>query len=367
MNQQFNSNINTVIKNNLDKFISYFNLDIRSDSKKYNGICPIHSNGDNTTAFVMYKNTGIWFCNTHHCERIFSRYPFGFIKGILSSQKGWQNEHDNDKIAKDNETNNFIKSFIQDNNSIIYEKQNNYKTETNEKLEFIKQINLFKKNKKINDRENFKKNAIIPSEYYLKRNFSSKILEKYDVGILTNKYHQFYNRTVVPIYDDHYQYIIAYTSRSNFEKCLVCGTYHDFNKICPNNQDYNKNSKWDHSTGFKKEHCLYNFWFSKEYINKTQTVSILESPSSLWRLEEAGIHNGVALFGSSISKYQANLLKKENIKKVILATDNDEAGKNAKESIKNYLGSKYNYIYLNLYQNDIGDMSIEDIQKMYRI
>ncbi|NDC71851.1 MAG: hypothetical protein EBZ62_00150, partial [Sphingobacteriia bacterium] len=40
---------------------------------------------------------------------------------------------------------------------------------------------------------------------------------------------------------------------------------------------------------------------------KSHTAIIVESPGNVWRLEENGIHNSVALFGSSLSDRQTDL------------------------------------------------------------
>lgn len=365
MNQtKSHSNINTVIKNNLDKFIAYLHLELQSDNKKYSGICPIHADSDNINAFIMYKNTGIWMCNTHHCEQIFSRYPIGFIKGILSNKNGWQCEQDQEKIVSNYEVDKFVNSIISSNNIKSFTTPPKSSPEISEKSKFIRQIALLKNAKKLNNRENFRKQAIIPSDYYLKRNFSREILDKYDVGILTDPYHSFYNRTVIPIYDTNYQYILGYTSRSIFEKCIICGTYHDLNKICPINQDYNKNNKWEHSKGFKKESCLYNIWFAQKKLK--DSLIICEGPSHCWRLSEAGYDNSVAIFGSSISQYQTNIIKKLNINKIILPWDVDAAGDLTRQQIKKMLGGKFDYQEIMLSYGDIADASIDEIKDLLK-
>ena len=60
-------------------------------------------------------------------------------------------------------------------------------------------------------------------------------------------------------------------------------------------------SKWRHNKDFKTQEHLYNMWFAKEFIQSTRTAIIVESPGNVWRLEEAGIHNSVAIFGTNLS------------------------------------------------------------------
>lgn len=352
--------LNTLIKDNLKKFIDHFDLKLYSDNKKYSGCCPIHFNSDNDTALLFYKNTGIWMCTTHHCEQTFGRNAMGFIKALISSKNnGWTGEPE--KICSDAEVKNLINEILNDN----IEKFVPQKVDKNiyNKLNFIRQVKLLKPKRALNDRENFRSNAIVPSQYYLDRGFSAAILDKYDVGILTKTNHQFSQRTVVPIYDNHYQNIIAYTARSLYEKCLVCGYYHDFNKLCPNKVDNNGNSKWHHSYGFIKEAHLYNYWFAKDNI-KDKSLIIVEGPSHCWRLSEANFLNSVAYMGSGISDYQINLIKRLPVNTIIIPSDNDEAGLNIRKQIRTLLGKQYKYRNIDLAVNDIAELSIEEVKSV---
>lgn len=355
---------NTIVKNNLSKIINYFSLDLQSDTKKYSGVCPIHNHSDNCSALIIYKNTGIWMCNTHHCENIFSKSAFGLLKALISSKiNGWQDVEDIAKIASDASVYQFIKSNL--NISNIENKidiKNRYIY--NEKKDFIKHTHLIKKNKAIDNRTNYRNNSIIPSKYYLKRNFSADILDKYDVGLYKNPKHPFYNRIVAPIYDDNYRYIIGYTARASTEKCLVCGYHHNFNEKCPDNKDTNKSPKWEHSKGFIKDKCLYNFWFAKNFIY--DSIIICEGSSHIWRLVEAGFNNCVAIFGSNISKYQANLIKKTDATTIILPYDTDDAGLQLCNQIQRLLGNTYKYNIIDLPNGDIADLSINEVKKILK-
>ena len=353
--------INRLINSNIEKFIEHFNVRLSSDSKKFSGSCPLHYNSDNENALLLYKNTGIWRCNTNHCEQIFTKYPIGFIRGLISSKKlGWQSNEDTKKIATFEETVRFVSEFFDKSQEkiIIPEKIN---AEAIEKQSFIKQVNLFKQNKALNNRENFR-SQIIPSDYYINRGFSPEILDKYDVGILKNKSHQFYNRIVVPIYNAEYTYIIGYTARSIFEKCIVCGFHHDLERKCLEKNDARIAAKWIHSSGLRTDRCLYNYWFAKDCLNGK--IILVEGPSHVWKLSQAGFLNSVATFGSNMSIHQSNILKRCNIKEIILVSDNDMAGIGVAEQIKRIMGSQYKYRQIELEKNDIAELSVEEIKNV---
>ena len=61
-----------------------FNINMREDSKKYYGRCPIH-NGDNSGALNLYKNGAKWICYTKGCHEKYSDNILGFIRGVLSN------------------------------------------------------------------------------------------------------------------------------------------------------------------------------------------------------------------------------------------------------------------------------------------
>jgi 5S rRNA maturation endonuclease (ribonuclease M5) len=171
-----------------------------------------------------------------------------------------------------------------------------------------------------------------------------------------------YNRVVVPIYDNDYKYMVGCTGRSIFEKCAKCSSYHDNSKDCPEEDKRWIFSKWKHSADFKSQNYLYNFWFAKDHILKTHTAIIVESPGNVWRLEENGIHNSVAIFGSSLSDRQKILLDSSGCMNLIILTDNDDAGKKASEQIKSKCQNTYRVFIPQITKNDVGEMTPEEIK-----
>lgn len=367
-NQQIKSSfdINALIKNNISLFFKYFNIELESDNIKYYGCCPIHANSDNPTAIVIYKNTGIWLCNTHKCHEIFGKNAAGLIRGLLSSKKrGWQSEDDSNKVSSFQESKDFVEKFL---NKQTIDKFEPVKTDefSEEKRNFIRQVKLLRKINIFEKRDSFRKQCKIPSEYYLNRGFDKDILDKYDVGIMMDEQNYFYNRTIVPIYDIYYNYILGYTARINLDKCLVCGSYHDKLDLCIDKQNSFKIPKWEHSNGFRKENTLYNYWFARECISTNKRIILVEGPADIWKLEMADICYGVGIFGSNLSTNQINLIKKSHIKDIFLIGDNDEAGQKACNQMERVLGDQFSFHKVELEANDIGDMSIEDIRNIFK-
>lgn len=151
-----------------------------------------------------------------------------------------------------------------------------------------------------------------------------------------------YMRAVVPIYDDDYKYVIGCSGRSI----------------------YNWTPKWIHSKGVNIENVLYNYWFAKEFIKKTKTAIIVESPGNIWKLEEAGIHNAVALMGGDFSVAKQWKLDRCGVCDIIVVMDCDPAGGRHARKIIDECSRFYNIKNVQLTSaNDLGEMSIKQIRE----
>lgn len=303
--------------------------------------CPIHG-GDNNSAFNLYHDgdtyRGNWKCRTHQCENIFKSSIIGFIRGCISRNKYDWNKP-GDKMASFAEALDFAKNFSKNNLTL----QPLTKREK-EKNEFVNTINYITNNKKSSlnrvNRSLVIKTLQIPSNYFLSRNFSKEILTKYDVGECLSPNKEMSGRAVVPIYDTDRSYMIGCTGRSTT----------------------NELPKWKHSKGFSSGETLYNFWYAKDFIRQSGIVILVESPGNVWRLEEAGIHNSLAIFGSSLSDKQKMLLDTSGAMTIITIMDNDEAGKKAAEQIMNKCQRTYNIKNIVIdNHSDIADMTINEI------
>jgi 5S rRNA maturation endonuclease (ribonuclease M5) len=347
---------------NIEDLLDHLEIEYKVNNKLITMCCPIHD-GDNCTALNIYPEgeyvRGNWVCRTHGCEKVFKNSIIGFVRGVISNRKyGWNQK--GDKFCSFKEAIDYSVNFLnKDYSEIKVNKENK------EKKNFSTFVNYIKNNHQDSTpkikREQIIKNIKIPSQYYIDRNYSSEILIKYDIGLCDNIKKPMCNRVVVPIYDNNYHHMVGCSGRSIFDKCIKCSCYHNPNQYCPNEDKKYLYSKWKHSLDFKSQNHLYNFWFAKKYILETSTAVIVESPGNVWRLEENGIHNSVAIFGSSLSDRQKILLDSSGAMNLILLTDNDDAGIKASEQIKNKCQNTYRIFIPKISKNDVGEMNSEEI------
>ena len=306
--------------------------------------CPIHG-GDNSSAFNLYYTgesySGNWKCRSHKCEEHFKPSIIGFIRGCLSRDK-YQWEKNGDTMASFKEALDFAAKFVnQDMKSLkVSSKQK-------EKNNFVNTVKYINNNNNGTDypkigRPIIRKSLSIPSKYFIERNFSPDILDKYDVGDCNTIGKEMNSRAVVPVYDINHTHMIGCSGRS------IDGA----------------KPKWKHSSGFKAENVLYNYWFAKEFIKETRVVILVESPGNVWKLEESGIHNSVGIFGSSLADRQKMLLDISGAMTIVTIMDNDEAGKTAAQQIYTKCHRTYNIKNIDIEGfNDIAEMPIDEINK----
>jgi 5S rRNA maturation endonuclease (ribonuclease M5) len=333
--------------------------------------CPIHG-GDNPSALNLYHgvdgnydySVGNWVCRTHHCEKIFQPSIIGFMRGILSvSKMNWQKAGDEMypfsktvelalKILK--------KDFKDINVSNINKEKNNFSRH----IHTISTPDI--KHAPSITRVTIRNTLNIPSQYYLDRGFSSKILDKYDVGLCSNPKKEMFNRVVVPIYNQDYTNMVGCTGRSIYNKCDKCGYFHNPKSDCVTGKYAWKYSKWKHNKDFKSKDHLYNLWFAKKHIIESGVAIIVESPGNVWKLEQAGIHNSVAIFGTSMSDRQKMLLDCSGAMSIIIALDPDEAGLEGGKKITEKCSRTYNTKTIDCLETDIGEMKVKDIQNIIK-
>lgn len=338
-----------VILDDFDKIAAALSIDCYYGENIIKMACPVHG-GDNPGACVIYTtgetSVGNWTCFTHQCH---SEYGIGivdFVRGAIGHKFG--REYTGRQTIR----------FIED---ILSDKISN--------LTKVRSVQAPVKHKEYKPVQvptgQIAKSIGIPSMYYIRRNYSKEILTKYHVGFCNNKGKPFYLRTVVPVFGDTDDYAVGFLARTINDKCSKCGYYHYNKHKCPET-DIEKHyaSKWINSKGFKKTSYLYNGWNAKYHINKSGSAILVEGPGDVWRLEECGIHNSVAMFGCMLSKTQARMLYKWGARELVIALDNDEAGLNGKKKIAKAYGPYFNLRFITTTENDIGDSSHSEIKRL---
>jgi 5S rRNA maturation endonuclease (ribonuclease M5) len=323
----------------------------KRSGKRLYGPCPVHG-GDNPAAWNIYPDgdyvRGIWVCRTHHCEKKYRRNIIGFVRGVLEAQRGhctWAEAVD------------WMAQFLG------YSSIKEVKPINKEEIDRLRYDSIQKKltikprHKKSGWQRNVVRSRLqIPATYYLNRGYTKDILDKYDIGFSSK-----IQRVVVPIYNDDYEFVIGTTQRTIHKKCEKCNYYHNPLTSCPTTLTEQMHcSKWKNNEGFESAHCLYNYWFAKPYIKQSNTIIIVEGPGDVWRLEEAGIHNSVALLGCELSEEQLTIIESCWAMNIIVMTDNDEAGINAAKEIKEQLGRTHRlYFPVEHFKkkDDVGDLN----------
>jgi len=309
--------------------------------------CPIHG-GDNPRAFFFAINSNHWQCKTRCCHLDPITGPstsvFGLVRGVMShkSKRQWTFK----------ETVDFVNRVLHTKTNInpYHKKQITPKTKT-----------ILPKHTLASFTDLLKPDLV----YYPKRGVSLDIISKYHISLCVRKEKPMYRRAFFPILDITGKYVIGWSGRSIDKQCNKCMMYHPPGP-CPNPKYYGKYTKWRHSKGFKKSLSLYNIWYAKSFIKHTKTAILCEGSGDVWAHEAAGIHNSVALFGTSISDVQRLLLQKVGALTVICSLDNDDAGKIGSMKLQEKLKDYFKVICIRLNNvNDIANMSPTKIKTLY--
>jgi 5S rRNA maturation endonuclease (ribonuclease M5) len=339
--QKSTPNIFDVANDNILDILRELNIEVEETSKGLRGVCPIHK-GDNPSAFhcILGEEFFAWRCYSHNCHQKYKGDILGLISGVLNHTR---------KQAFD-----WLRKFL--HIDTITMAQSDVVKERKRHASKIKTLNRFANitgNKAIMNRKRLRELITIPADYYIKRGYSEYILNRYDIG-----YNFKTNRVTVPFYDDEYKYVIGFSNRSLYEKCDKCKFHHDPNEQCP---EKNK-SKWVNNAEFIKTNQLYNYWFAKDFLKKQRLAILVEGPGDIWKLEEAGFHNAVALCGTTISPTQEFKLLNGGVMAILILMDKDKAGENAELTLNEQLGHAFTICHHKLTYKDAGDTPITVLQ-----
>lgn len=294
--------------------------------------CPIHEGSDNPRAFSFSQDKGIWKCWTRDCQSEYKNDIFGLIIGSLSAQTGKQLEF------KD------ALNWISSEFNISKYKYNNSPVSSEDEDDFSILIkNLKSVDKAYQDIEiNNSYDCNIPSLYFNGRGFTKSTLKYFGVGDCSEE-GIMKDRAVIPIHNDDGKLLVGLIGRSV--------------------KEYRQPKFLFYPSGFNKRYYLYNYHRAKQRAIETSCMYILEGQGDVWKMHEAGVKNAVSIFGKTISKEQANKLSKLPITHLIILTDNDQAGREARVKIQRDLSRMYKLSFPRLSEKDIGDMSIKKIKE----
>lgn len=351
-NMDFINEITNVACDDADRLFTALGIDVSRQGKKFAGTCPVHD-GDNPAAFNFYPDgdtvRGIWFCRTQQCHDKHGKNLVSLIKAVKSKQykKSFTWRAAVDWLVKFNGYSNVNEIKMPDEAELKKRKMNNV----------VRTLNIVPQQRNQGWSRGWVRGKLeIPAVYYQERGYSAGILDKYDVGLYKEQ-----NRITVPVYDDNYHHCIGFTARSIFKE-HSCGFYHKEGEACPSDGLARANSsKWRNSQDFESRNYLYNYWFARKSILDSGVAILVEGPGDVWRFEQNGIHNAIALFGTELREEQRVILDRSGALSLIIMTDNDEAGANAAKLLKEKLNRTYRLYFPKFKEHDVGDLNSDFI------
>lgn len=332
--------LSELLVDNCDKLFDKFGLHFSKSSGMILGCCPIHG-GDNKSAFNFYPDghtiRGNWVCRTHNCHKTFKATIIGLVRGLLSAKHGWS-DGETSKIYPWASTIKWCCEFLG-----IQWADVKISADYSEAKKFLSSANVLQKKRVTTQgipREKIIRSLEIPAGFFLERGFAPELLKRYDIGLCRQSKNGFLGRVITPVYDDAGKNMVAYSGRTINGLCPKCESYHQTSSPCPKSEIRHLYSKWKHSEGINN--YLFNFWNAKRFIKESGKVILVEGPLDVLKLEEYGIKNSVAIFGTDISEQQQIILEVSGCLSVILLLDMDEPGRVGCETIKAKLQNSYN-------------------------
>lgn len=323
MNREKVEALRVVANEKITKVLDALRIDYRERYQYVTAACPIH-NGDREDAWSWHLDKEIWQCFSRGCQDNYSKDVFGLVMGILDCKFPDACKFIEKVVAKD---------------GIDISKL----AEMHANKQFVKSVK--KKEQIIYPEEALSK---LSYHGYLEgRGYPKKLIEDYHIGITSDRYKLMSHRIIIPIRNINSQ-IVGFTGRSLFPNWKEKGI-----------------AKWVHSKGFVGGENLFNIDRAKKYIEKTKSVILVEGPLDVLRLEHAGVHNSVAVFGRRLHNGQIALLAKCGTENLIVAFDADNAGKSGAEYALNTAKAFFNINIVDLKNGDVGDLTIDKARELF--
>lgn len=264
--------------------------------------CKVHG-GDNSTAFRFNLDKRTWVCFTHKCHETFGNDIIGLIKAINGVDFMGALSYLRDLVGG-------IDDF---EHKLVDFKRKKKREEHEEMFGNNRYVPDIVTEKCLHQFKSFR------SQRFIKDGYAKETLDHFEIGGgFTDK--ESIVRDVIPIRDTDGE-LVAYSLRD----------------VRDDVSDNDK--KYQLTPGFNKDAVLYNLWQIKDLLSEKPLI-IVEGFKSVWRLREYGIHNVVAVMGSSVTPGQINLILSFAYKGCVLFMDNDAAGIIGTAKASEELGSK---------------------------
>jgi 5S rRNA maturation endonuclease (ribonuclease M5) len=328
--------VKELIRESIDpaRLLEYYGVDIGDSNFRYDRVrceCPIHG-GDNPSAFSFDLNSKQFTCYTNHCGENpedwwfvpkngaqVPRDMFLFIK-LMEEKKAYERGISSFTCTFSQA----VKIASELSGIAINETTSAYNKTMIDKLDNQKWARQMSRVGREIELEIFNQDEIdlyraqLPlCDYINSRMYDDSIINFFEIGFAPEgidepyraKRKDFAGRIVFPVRDADGN-LVGWSGRLATDDEALIKTH----------------NKWMHKLDFDKGFVLYNFNNAKEHIRQSKELIILEGPWDVARLWSYGIHNVVAVMGSSLTPEQLSLAITYAIKiKVFL--DPDGAGK----------------------------------------
>lgn len=285
------------------------------------GVCPVH-NGDNPTAFSMFKENGCWVCFTHGCHEKYGKTLYYLVRALIAQRKNVP------LLTANKEARDFLELGSVTEPVYTPLKLLNFEEEAVDNTSLLTTDNIRNRVK-----------IAGPSPYYLRRGFSPDILTKFHV--CESPMGSMSQRAIVPTLSADGKLMVGYSGRATNDA----------------------NPKWLHSYGFRRNFNLYNSWNAAEVARASGLLIITEGFAKVWRLEECGIHNAIAIYGTNLGEQQIDLINGIGANRMAICMDNDEPGKAAAKRIQQRLAYFYKTFIIDTPIIDLDEASHSEINR----
>lgn len=329
--------VREIIFQDIYKLLDSFNLEYTQDAENIFMKCPIHEGSDNPFGVSIALDKQVWRCWTRGCHDHYSCNIWGFIKGCL------QTDSFSDALK-------YVCKLYDVNGASKNEPSSSNNDSNKPDADFSQLVRQIKGSRRT-DRSSCEvehvsrpKTESCPSPYFISRGYEPETLRFFGVrespsdtrGVLRR-------RAIIPIWDNAGIYC-GYIGRATVPY------------IEP---------KYIFSKGIRKSDYLYNYHNAISELARPSmdTLFLVEGQGDVWRLWECGVKNAVGLFGKDVSSQQRKLLLNSGATRLIVLTDNDQAGRESKIKIKRELGRLFKLVFPKMHTKDLGSMTCEQIDK----
>jgi DNA primase len=258
------------------------------------GLC--HA-GDNNTGFSIELGMGRWACWTGACHEQFGTDLLGLMRAVTRQPFGEVIKKAKEFLEGSDWSAERIEEIRAEREARRKQRKVDVWKEHNEPIRTYPESSL--------------KRLIPPETFCEERSLSLEIFKDYGIGYATRG--PMWDRIVIPIRNIHGQ-IVGFSGRKV--------------QYVPE-----RDIKWFHYKKGEFRKGIHLFNLDRAFGATDGTYILVEGPLDVLKLEEAGIHNSVAVLGRTITDGQIEVLRKIGAMRILVAFDADKRGAEGTESV----------------------------------